>query len=363
MLWVFGFIIFHKTRIISPPIYEETNLIRSELRGEIGRIDNAIYESLYERKVPDKNIHFLDVTSKSENGYSWDFIEILVKLPTRDSLHKLEGVLNNAFLSLKPKITCKNRRLSRYESAYHLFALGLYTHKLILRHDVFKKPTPWELPKVGIIIDDLGYDYDMALRLMELDLPLSMAVLPIAPHTKEIVSEVKKRALELMLHLPMEPKNYPAVNPGPGALLASMDDDQIRYLVDDHLKRISGVRGVNNHMGSLFTERRDKMGVVFDELRKRHLFFIDSKTTNHSLAFSLAKDMGIPVAGRSVFLDNDSSPKALKFQMERLLGFATHSGSAIGIGHPNRETLRILKHYLPKLNNEFEMVPVSELVE
>ena len=104
------------------------------------------------------------------------------------------------------------------------------------------------------------------------------------------------------------------------------------------------------------------MAIVLSELKKRNLFYIDSRTSRETVAFELAKEMGVPVASRNVFLDNDLSPTAITFQMQRLLGMARHSGAAIGIGHPNLATLKLLKNYLPKLKTEVEVVPVSELV-
>jgi polysaccharide deacetylase 2 family uncharacterized protein YibQ len=216
---------------------------------------------------------------------------------------------------------------------------------------------------VAIIIDDLGYDFELARAFMGLGIPLSLSILPVAPYTEAIVFEAKNRDCELLLHLPMEPKNYPSLNPGPGALFVSMDDDEIRDITGHHLEQIPGVRGVNNHMGSCFTEKKDKMRVVLSELKRRNLFFIDSSTTGQSVGYHLARDMAIPSARRNVFLDNDLKPKAIGLQLERLLGIAKHSGGAIGIGHPNEETLATLRLYLPKLKQEVQLVHASKLVD
>ena len=103
------------------------------------------------------------------------------------------------------------------------------------------------------------------------------------------------------------------------------------------------------------------MTVVFGELKGRGLFYLDSRTTPRSVAATLGKRMGVPVVTRSVFLDNQLSSAALRFQTDRLLGIARHANYAVGIGHPHRETLRSLKENLPRLKNEAQIVPVSEL--
>ena len=104
------------------------------------------------------------------------------------------------------------------------------------------------------------------------------------------------------------------------------------------------------------------MSVVFSELKERSLFYLDSRTTPRSVAASLGKRMGVPVVTRSVFLDNQLSSVALRYQTDRLLGIARHAKYAVGIAHPHRETLRSLKENLPRLKNEVQVVPVSELV-
>jgi len=346
----------------SPPTYEEVYTTKSVLHRQIGRIEHAIYESLYQRRILEKNVFFLAVKPRVEKGYKWDFIELLVKLPNEKSVVEFGKVINDELSPLGPDVRYKSERRSNHEVVYHILALGFYTHRIRVIYKGYKDSFHKDLPKVALIIDDLGYDRDLAVAFFRLDLPLSFSVLPLAPHTDAIVREAHKRGRELILHLPMEPKDLPSFNPGAGALLTDMDERDIRRTIGDHLERISRARGVNNHMGSNFTVREDKMGIVLSELKKRNLFYIDSRTTTQTVAYDLAKQMGVPVAKRNVFIDNHLTQKSMKFQMERLLGMARHSGAAIGIAHPHEETLQLLKKYLPRLKKDVKMVPVSDLV-
>jgi len=359
-----GLFIYLSNSIIttSPPIYEEIYSITSDLNKKIGQIDCAIYESLYKRGITEKDIFFSAVRPMQERGYDWDFTELLINLPDKKSVIQLEKIINLELSKLKSAVRLKNEKIANSEIVYHVFALGLYTHKIRLIRKGYVQKTHKGLPRIAIIIDDLGYDRDMAISFMQLDLPLSLSVLPLAPYTGYIANEANKRGRELLLHLPMEPKGYPRLNPGPGALLVDMGAEEIREIIGDLVTQIPGIRGVNHHMGSYFTERVDKMSLVLSELKKRNLFYIDSRTTSKTVAFKQAKKMGVPVAKKSVFLDHDLSSKAIKFQLERLLGMARYSGTAVGIGHPHKETLKILKEYLDLLKTEYNVVPVSELV-
>ena len=276
-------------------------------------------------------------------------------------LHAFEKIISRELFHLRPSVNFKKKRVNR-EIVCSISALGFLTHKIRLIPKQFRKTLRKRLPKIGIIIDDLGYDHDIASSFIRSDLSLSLSVLPLAPYTKQIVDEADKLGLDIMLHLPMEPKGYPKLNPGPGALLTNMNEKDIRKTINKHLRAMPRVCGVNNHMGSSFTEREDKMRVVLNELKKRNLFYIDSRTTSRTVAFQMAKKVGVPVAERSVFLDNDLSTKAIKYQVKRLMGIARHSGTAIGIGHPHEETLEILKEYLHRYREMIQVIPVSKIV-
>ena len=217
-------------------------------------------------------------------------------------------------------------------------------------------------PKIAIIIDDLGYNSDLAFSFLKLNLELSLSILPSAPFTDIIVREANKKGREIILHQPMEPKDYPSVYPGRSALLLSMNEMDIRQVLDKNLKEITGAKGVNNHMGSSFTENREKMKVILQELKNRGLFYVDSRTTRWTVGFEQARKIGLPTAERTVFLDNNPDPKAICVQIEHLLEIAENLGSAIGIGHPYNETFEIIEKYQDRLREEFDVIPVSKLV-
>jgi polysaccharide deacetylase 2 family uncharacterized protein YibQ len=217
-------------------------------------------------------------------------------------------------------------------------------------------------PKVAIIIDDVGFDVELARSFLDLKLPLTLSILPTAPHAQAIAREAMGKGAEVLLHLPMEPKESNGDGPGSGALLEKMGEEEFVETLNGHLSRIPGIKGVNNHMGSLLTEREDKMALLFRELRKRHLFYVDSRTTPQTVASRVATEMKVPVASRSVFLDHDLSQEAMKVQWERLLAMARQHGHAVVIAHPHRETLVFLREHLQDLRSEARLVRVADIV-
>ena len=216
-------------------------------------------------------------------------------------------------------------------------------------------------PVVAIIIDDIGFDKKMAGDLSNLNKNITFSVFPDAPFSREIASRLHKKGIHIMLHLPMEPVEYPRIKPGPGAILADMAPDQVLSVLRSDIKRIPYIQGVNNHMGSRITTMSDKMRQIFTILKEKKLFFIDSRTTRDSVCRPCAHLLQIPFAQRDVFLDNIQSDAYIKKQLKELIRIAEKHGTAIAIGHPYKATLKALKEELPIMEKKVRLVPAATL--
>ncbi len=220
-----------------------------------------------------------------------------------------------------------------------------------------------KLPVVCIIIDDIGYDRKLANKFLGLNIPLTFSILPFSPHEKEISQAAEQKNVQIMLHLPMEPDEYPRVDPGPGALLTSMSPDELIQQLLKDIRAVPGAKGVNNHMGSKMTAVSSQMYQIFSILKREGLFFIDSRTTVNTLCKPSARLLQVPFAERDVFLDNVTTKESVRKQMEELIRKAQQEGRAIGIGHPHLVTYEVLKEMLPGLANKVRLVPASEMVQ
>ncbi len=223
------------------------------------------------------------------------------------------------------------------------------------------KPITNGIP-VAIIIDDIGYDRKMAEGFLDLDVPLTFSVLPQGTFNHSIIDQALKKDVEIMLHLPMEPGNYPSVNPGPGALLSAMKPDELIAQLNANLDRVPNVKGVNNHMGSKLTASSEQMRQIFTILKKRDLFFVDSRTTADTLCRPSAELLHLPFAERDVFIDHEQTRKFVRKQMKLLIKRAKQQGYAIGIAHPHPVTLEVLKEMLPDLKKAVSFTHASQVV-
>jgi polysaccharide deacetylase 2 family uncharacterized protein YibQ len=117
-------------------------------------------------------------------------------------------------------------------------------------------------------------------------------------------------------------------------------------------------------MGSKITEDRKIMKIILEEIKRYNLFFIDSMTSNNSIAYQVAQEMGVKTAKRSVFLDNENDMEYIKGQMLEVQEIALREGEVIAIGHGRINTFYVLKRMIPELIRAgIEIVPVSELVK
>lgn len=217
-------------------------------------------------------------------------------------------------------------------------------------------------PRAAIIIDDLGNSIEMAEKFLGLDAELTCSILPHTRYQCEIAESAAKRGREVMLHLPMEPNEYPEIDPGAGALLTHMSpDERIEQLKAD-LEAVPHVKGVNNHMGSKMTAMFDQMNQIFTVLKKRELFFIDSLTTAASQCRSSARLFNISFAERDVFLDHVRSREAISEKIRELISVAEINGSAVAICHPYEITYKTLAAELEEIKRRLKLVPASRLV-
>jgi hypothetical protein len=240
-----------------------------------------------------------------------------------------------------------------------------------LPHNTKLLPPPARHPRkrpvgpgtVAIIVDDMGSSVNEVNELMAIQIPLTFSIIPGLAKVKEVAQSAHAKGYQVMIHMPMEPQGFPKQRMEQNGLLLSQSDAEIEKRLSGFILAVPYAIGANNHMGSRFTEDKAKMETVLAFLKGKGLFFIDSKTTPHSVGYSLAREMGLETASRNVFIDNVQDVDAIKVQLEQLAAIARLKGSAIGICHPHKTTILALTTLLPELHRSgINFVHVVDLV-
>lgn len=215
--------------------------------------------------------------------------------------------------------------------------------------------------RLAIIIDDIGYNGPLGRRAADLDGAFTLAVLPFTPHTRELAQRAHEQGKEIILHAPMSNTRHMPL--GKGGLESGMDYDEFMITLRADLADVPHLAGVNNHMGSQLTQEPEPMGWVMDELVRRDLYFVDSRTSAASQALAVAEAYGVPSLKRDVFLDNIRTREHINEQLLKAVQLAKRRGSAVAIGHPYPQTLSVLEQ-APRLlaAHGVELVFASDLM-
>ena len=200
--------------------------------------------------------------------------------------------------------------------------------------------------RLALVIDDIGHSLPALRDFLALGVPMTFSVLPDLPHSRAAAELIAGARGEYIIHLPMEPQDYPVQNPGPNPLLLDLGLPETQRRLRAYLEELPGAIGASNHMGSAYTYDQPHMAVVQDELARRSLLFLNSKTSASPVPAEVAQRGGYRYLERDVFLDNEVSEGAIERELRHAVGRARRNGHAIAIGHPHPETYRVVRRAL-----------------
>ncbi|MCU0293132.1 MAG: divergent polysaccharide deacetylase family protein, partial [Thermoanaerobaculaceae bacterium] len=204
------------------------------------------------------------------------------------------------------------------------------------------RSTPVSGAVLAIVLDDAGNSLDACRQLALLPAEVAVAVLPNTPHATAVAECLRAQGRELLLHLPMQPVPGEGPGPGSGPIEVELSETEVARRLDRALSLVPGVRGVNNHMGSLATADAPTMTALARALRPTGLYFLDSRTTPDSVAESVMHEHGVPALRRDLFLDVVDEPGAISRALHEAVDLARTEGSAVAIGHVHEQTLAVL---------------------
>lgn len=220
--------------------------------------------------------------------------------------------------------------------------------------------------KAAIIIDDFGGGVGGVKEFLEADIPITAAVMPFTKTSTEHANLAHKKGIEVILHLPMQPKRGKASWLGPNPITNNLTPKEVKNRVYQALKTVPHAKGINQHMGSLVVENETIVRAIVEVAREKGLFIIDSGTSPKSKFPTVTEELGVPMLKRDVFLDDISSVTHVKKQMIKLAVITEKKGTGIAIGHVG-VTGKVASAGIIGSMKEFSkrgilIVPASELI-
>ena len=113
--------------------------------------------------------------------------------------------------------------------------------------------------------------------------------------------------------------------------------------------------------GSRFTTSQADLLPILDEIKARGLMFVDSRSTENSVAGALSKSIGLPRAVSDLALDQQQvSRDAIDQRLQQLERLAHQTGVAVGLGEVYPVTIERLAQWIPGLERRgIALAPVS----
>lgn len=229
----------------------------------------------------------------------------------------------------------------------------------------FSVPTYAHTNKVAIVIDDFGNNMKGTEKMLALPIPLTVAVMPFLPSTKQDATSAHQKGHEIIIHMPMEPVKGKKEWLGPKAITTDLSDDEIRSRVKQAIEEVPFAIGMNNHMGSKATADERVMRIILSVCKEHGLFYLDSKTSPNSVVKKIAEEIGVPTVENKLFFDGVYTSAHVTKQANSLLKKVEKEPVMVAIGHvgpPGEITSSVIRSYIPKIQEKADFIFLSDLV-
>jgi len=338
-----------------------------QLLEKIQTADQIIFNLLGKLALPEDALSLQHLERHDELG-DWNSSLITITMPPTISFPQVENAFTRgfAFFGEEDLTTqflfdgdnCLNITVHIQERK---------THQLVFCQTAItpeQEASTEDTYQVAIVIDDLGENYGRFRELSSMNVPFTYSILPFQTHSIRIADAVNSRNGEVILHLPLEPWNSLQHAMNDGTLLTGMSQEQLHAQLERNINALPHLSGVSNHMGSKFTENQERMRTILEAIKEKGLFFLDSRTSDKTVGYALAKEMRIKTAKRNLFIDNDHNQLSAEKQLQKIPRLAKKNGGhLIAIGHPYPSTITALKKCVPLLQEQgITVVPLSQLV-
>lgn len=188
--------------------------------------------------------------------------------------------------------------------------------------------------RLALVLYGWGDDVAATRRLMSRAEPFAVAAPAADAAGDALRAAARETHREVVLQVPLEPENYPRVNPGPATLLVSMPPRRIAGLTRRYIEDARPIVAVSNLMGSFATQDEPLVTAMYSELRRAAVPFLHVSPAPRAVCRTLASRLGVAYDEPDEILDvtdyrRGEAHPALDRAWKRVRGRAAEQGSAI----------------------------------
>lgn len=225
-------------------------------------------------------------------------------------------------------------------------------------------------PLLSIIIDDFGgFDQAGVETMLNIDAPLTCAVMPNLENSEKNSEQILKANKEVILHMPMQAHvSLPLSWYGPNYINIGDSKEIVTQKIDKSLETVHGAKGINIHIGSGVCQDKTTLSNIYDCVLAKNMFFVDSRTHLNTKCEEVANEKNVIYLGRDEFLEPGGNRSQEGVQRHILEGIriAKEKGHAIIIGHVGahggENTAKAIKDNIKRIEDAgVKLVTASEL--
>lgn len=227
-------------------------------------------------------------------------------------------------------------------------------------------------PILAFVIDDFGgYERDGVDKILSIKEPMTCAIIPLCENTESDTNRALTNEHEIILHMPMEAHvKLPDEWYGNIVIRNYDSDDVVVSKLDKAFQVMPNIKGANIHIGSGVSRNKRIMKTIYDYMKNKNMFFLDSRTILGGVCEDVCKANNMTYLGRDVFLeaDKNKSYDAVVKNILEACSIAKEQGHAVAIGHVGKEggenTANAIIDMLPQIKEMgIKIVPLSEVYE
>jgi uncharacterized protein len=288
-----------------------------------------------------------------------------IAVPPRASLFRINDAVTQAVLVLGGRVLRGTERPAREAGTALDLRIGYgdrVTHAILVEPDPHLADVA---TRIALVVVDLDREEEQLFeKVRSSEIPYTVALRPDQKWASRAARELRRSKHEVFLHLAMEPKGYPKVDPGKDAILLDLSQVEIEERISRSMDALGGSAGVISRMGSAAVNDPDVMRAVLGEVKRRGLLFVDA----HGAGPSVVEETGEVIGARTVTLGGmldggGGSPTAVKNRLKQLMATAQQRGTLIIGVKAHGLAFSILDSERERLEGQgIEFVPASKLV-
>jgi polysaccharide deacetylase 2 family uncharacterized protein YibQ len=228
--------------------------------------------------------------------------------------------------------------------------------------DVYARPWSGSRgARIALVIGGLGVSQTgTQSALQKLPAEVTLAFASQGNSLGRWMQAARREGHEIVMQVPLEPFDYPNVNPGKNTLTVDASPEENIQALHWSLSRITNYTGIMNYMGARFSADAPAMTPLMAELGKRGLMYLDDGSSSRTLAPELSLKNGVPIAVSDTTIDAVKDRGEILKRLDQLESTARAKGFAIGTGTAFDITVDTVSSWVNEAKKRgIEIVPVS----